>query len=243
MLYANPVFLSSPHTWFWYSPPPPVSLNLDLSLLSPVRGSFSFELLGLGFASFGGFKDLTKLAPSLGVEGKAREEDQPCSGGDCGWGDKAVRVPPAGVVEDGRWGGVGASRWHPGEARLVCSWKVGGGSGGREPPEKGAEGSWMMWWGHDMENMLIGEQLRRSSWRKKMILWPLDLDLRARKNFDVGKENNASVWYSKPLNYCTNIFSLKGLMIAFPYDQSVTSFYGSCQIQIVWSGTMISSCM
>jgi hypothetical protein len=39
----------------------------------------------------------------------------------------------------------------------------GGGSGGREPPETGAEGSWMMWWGHDMENMLIGEQLRRSS--------------------------------------------------------------------------------
>jgi hypothetical protein len=103
-------FYPLPTLDFGIHPPPPVSLNLDLSLLSPVRGSFSFELLGLGFASFGGFKALTKLAPSLGVEGKAREEDQPCSGGDCGWSDKVVRVPLAEVVEDGRWGGVGASR-------------------------------------------------------------------------------------------------------------------------------------
>jgi len=38
----------------------------------------------------------------------------------------------------------------------------GGGSGSREPPETGTEGSSRVWWGHDMENMLISEQLRRS---------------------------------------------------------------------------------
>jgi hypothetical protein len=60
----------------------------------------------------------------------------------------------------GRGGGIEVTSWRSTVSVFV---EGGGGSGGREPPETGAEGSWMMWWGHDMENMLIGEQLRRSS--------------------------------------------------------------------------------